>query len=278
MIRINEKLDVFYSDNSVFYDLSDELVDYSRRVVDVEIISAEDKIFIGFYKPINVFYTQIDVPNINASKMALKYYNGVSYEPVPRFYDDTEGFKRSGFVRFDRNIEDQEKSTVNGVEQYWYELTLNSDSSAMVVNGLNIVFSDDQDLKRELYEIEKFLPVGVNSHILSHVSARDEIIQELRADGRYKKDFSTGKLKDITAFDLLDISQVNTASKYLTLSKILFSVSDNPEDFYSVKANHYRGLYNKSMKTFYLSVDVDDDGKVDNSENMASNNGGLVRR
>jgi hypothetical protein len=148
----------------------------------------------------------------------------------------------------------------------------------MVVNGLNIVFSDDQDLKRELYEIEKFLPVGVNSHILSHVSARDEIIQELRADGRYKKDFSTGKLKDITAFDLLDISQVNTASKYLTLSKILFSVSDNPEDFYSVKANHYRGLYNKSMKTFYLSVDVDDDGKVDNSENMASNNGGLVRR
>ena len=278
MIKINEKLTILHDKNGSFIDLSDSLLDFTRREAEIEYNQLEDKVYIGFYKPINIIFAEMKTVNANSSIMDLKYYNGASFVAVNNFYDDTEGFSRSGFIRFDRDIEDQEQNEINGITQFWYELNLDVDSSLMEIRGLNIVFSDDQDLKRELYEIEKFLPSGVQSHILSHVAARDEIIQELRSNGRFKQSHYNEERKDITAFDLLDISQVKVASTYLVLSKILFSVSDNQDDFYASKSNHYRGLYNKCMKTFYLSLDTDDDGKTSIGENMASNSGGLVRR
>lgn len=278
MIKVNEKLTVLHDDNSSFADYSNEMVDYSRGTASVTYVAAEDSIYVGFEKPISVFYIEMGTVNTTSPSLTLKYYNGTSFTDVDGLHDDTNGLKRSGFVRWDRNQTDEAKTTVNSVETYWYKMDLSIDSSAMVINGLNIVFSDDQDLKRELFEINRYLPSNESSHILSHVAARDEIIQELRADGKYKEDLSTGRLKDITAFDLLDISQVKLASTYLALSKIFFSVSDDSDDIYMEKHNRYRSLYNKSMKTMYLNIDEDNDGISDIEEELAPFSPKLIRR
>ena len=278
MIKINEKLSVLYNDNSVFTDISSPMAGFDRGTATITFVAADDKLYVGFYKPISLFYIDMNTANTNNVTTSVKYYNGNSYLPVEGFHDDSDGLTRSGFIRWDRNQTDEKKITVNSIEKFWYEITLSADTTEMVINGINIVFSDDQDLKREFFDIEKYKSPSEASFILSHAAARDEIIQELRADGRYKEDFATGKLKDITSFDLLEISQVKLASTYLTMSKIMFQASDESDDVYIQKSDRYRSLYNKAMKTFYLSVDVDDDGKVDQFEELASNTASLIRR
>ena len=278
MIKINEKLSVLFSDNSSFSDLSSNMAGFDRGTETITYVAAEDKLYIGFYKPISVFYTDLATTNTNDVSISLKYYDGSSYEAVSGLHDDTDGIQRSGFIRWDRNQTDEKAVTVNSLEKFWYELTLSGDTTEIIINGINIVFSDDQDLKREFFDVDKYKSSGELSFILSHAASRDEIIQELRADGRYKEDFATGSLKDITAFDLLEISQVKLASTYLTMSKVMFQASDEIDDVYMQKSDRYRSLYNKAMKTFYLSVDVDDNGKKDQFEELASNTASMVRR
>ena len=278
MIKINEKLSVLHDDNGVFIDYSNAMAGYDRGTSSVSYVALEDKLYVGFYKPISVFYIDFDTPNTNSVTTSISFYNGASFGAVSGLHDDTSGASRSGFIGWDRNQLSEAKTTINSSELFWYEAAFSGDTTEMVINGINIVFSDDQDLKREFFDIEKYKSTSEGSFILSHAAARDEIIQELRADGRYKEDFSTGKLKDITAFDLLDISQVKLASTYLALSKIFFQASDEVDDVYMQKSDRYRSLYNKAMKTMYLNVDVDDDGVQDVHEELAPNTASLVRR
>lgn len=278
MIKINEKLTVLHDNNSIFADLTNEMIDFTRGTASLTFITAEDSIYIGFSKPINTFFVEMSTVNANSATMTLKYYNGTAFTAAAGFFDDTNALFRSGFVSWDRNQTDETVTTINTVELFWYKLDLNADSSALVLKGLNIVYSDDQDLKREIFEINKFLPSGETSHILSHVAARDEIIQSLRADGRYKEDLSTGRLKDITAFDLLDISQVKLASTYLVLAKIYMASSDSVDDIHMVKHGIYRSLYNGAMKTMYLNIDEDNDGISDYEEELGQNSVRMIRR
>lgn len=280
MIKVDEKLNILHDDNGTFSDYTSKAASFGRDSFTFTFATSEDAFYVGFYKPINVFYVNLETANTNTSQLSIEYYNGTAFSSLDGSHDDTSGFSRSGFIRWDRNQEDESKTTVNGLEKYWYKITTDSTTTALTFSGVNIVFSDDEDLKREMYEISDsgFYPGSETSHILTHVAARDEIIQELRADGRYKEDFNTGKLKDITSFDLLDISQVKVASTYLTLSKILMASSDASDDIFMTKSSMYRSLYNKAMQTMYLSVDEDDDGILDRYEELAPNPMMLVRR
>lgn len=281
MIKINEKLTILHDDNSVFADYSDVLADFTRGTASFTFISAEDSIYVGFEKPINTFYVEMSTANSNDVTMTVKYYNGSTFAAVTNLFDDTDGLQRSGFVSWKRKIDDsnwdEALTTINSVEQYWYKVDLSGDSSAMVIKGINIVFSDDQDLKRELFEISNYLPSGESTHILSHVAARDEIIQTINLKGREKKDVDTGYLQDITAFDLLDVSEVKLASTYLTLSKIMFAASDTVDDVFFIKHQAYRSMYKNIIDMMDLSVDSDNDGKRDQAERFKFGYGFVTR-
>ena len=277
MIKINEKLTILHDDNSAFADLSNSLLGFDRDTASLTFVTAEDSIYVGFYKPINVFYTELGTANTNANTMTVKYYNGTAFSDCIGLYDDSKGLTRSAFTRWDRGQATEVVTTINSLELFWYKIDLSVDSSVMVINGLNIVFSDDQDLKRELFEVSKYLPSGETSHILSHASARDEIIQNLNIIGKIKIDNVTGWAEGITAFDLLDVSEVKLASTYLVLAKIMFAASDEVEDSYMMKAERYEKLSGNIINNIRLKVDRDDDGKVDQNENAVSFSGRVLR-
>ena len=277
MIKINEKLTILHDNNSVFSDLSNDLVGFDRDSASLTFVTLEDSIYVGFYKPINVFYAELTTANTNANTMTVKYYNGSAFADCDGLHDDSNGLTRSAFVKWDRGQTTESKTTINSVELFWYKIDMSVDSSAMVIAGLNIVFSDDQDLKRELYEISKYLPSGVTTHILSHVSARDEIIQNLNIIGKIKSDATSGWLEGITAFDLLDVSEVKLASTYLVLSKIMFAASDEADDMYANKADKYESLSKNIINNIRLKVDFDDDGLDDKTENSTSLSGVILR-
>lgn len=283
MIKTNEKLSILYDDNGVFTDYSKQLSNYSRGSATITYISAEDIIYVGFKKPINQFYVDITTLNINAVDLSLKYYDGSSYVEPDGLYDDTDGFTRSGFIRWDRNQKnasdelDEAVSTVNTQEKYWYKITLSGDSSEFILNGINVVFCDDEDLKRELFEIDQYLPSGQSSHILTLEACRDEIVQSLNLYGKSKKDATTERESDISVFDLLDFSEVKLASTYLALAKIMMNVSDQVDDAYLQKSQMYRSKYNDILSNMSIRIDADDDG-IDDKIERENQYYGVVKR
>lgn len=279
MIREFNKLNILYTaDDASFTDISDNLVDFNADDTESVTFASTDYIYVGFNRPINTFYLELSTANTNTSVLSVDYYNGTSYTSVSGLHDSTKGLARSGFVRWDRNLTDEASVAVNSLTRYWYRLSVDVTTSAMVLQGLNLVFADDRDLKREFEEILDFLPDNTTSFILKHEATRNHVVQDLRADGRFKEDFSSGYAKDITAFDLLDISQVNLAATYLCLSKIFSNVSDEVDDKYIQRSREYMSLYTRAMGTFYLDLDLDNDGKQDISERMRSNTASVIRR
>lgn len=274
MIRVNNKLTVLHS-TGAFADYSNEAVDYGRDSFSITLSVATDYIYIGFYKPINSTYLEISTASTVSTTLTGEYYKG-TWEALTGFHDDTTAFKRSGFLQWERNLSDEVVTTVNGSEMFWYRFKTALDTSPISFDGINMVFSDDEDLRRELFEVTKWIPPGENSHILTHVASRDEMVQAIRNNGNKKLNGVTRK--DITAFDLLDIEQVKTASTYLAMSKIFSAITDDPDDTYRQKSLQYRTMYDGAMNLVYLNIDSDDDGERDESENMAMQSNRLVRR
>lgn len=266
MLRIKNKLTILDDANAVFTDYSNKAIDYDRDTFTVTLDSSTSYLYVGFYKPINVLYVELGTANTNAGEFTGEYYNGSAFTSLAGFFDESNSFARSGFVQWDRGQTDEAKTTVDGVELFWYRFRPSVTHSATVINGLNLVFADDQDLKREFFEIGDFLPSGETSHILTHVAARDQVIQALRNSGDYKT--NSGTRGDITIFDLLDISQVKLAATHLALQKIFSSVIDDPDGLYKDKAAEYKTNYSAAIKTPFINIDRDDDGIQDSNENI----------
>lgn len=277
MIKINEKLTIFHDDNGTFVDGSNYLCSYTKDSANIDYDGDEDYMYIGFYKPINCLYIDFIKANNQALTLTTEYYNGTEFTDLHLLHDDTNFMQRSGFLSWARNQENETATTVNGVELFWYRFNLIGAVHQFDVNGINIVFADDNDLKREFWEINQFLPDGKQSFISIHEACRDEIIQTLNQKASNVTDATTGWEKDISAFDLLEVSQVKLASTYLALSKIMMNVSDRVDDIYMDKSSIYRSKYNDIINNMTINIDHDDDGLYDRKERNIFNYGTIKR-
>lgn len=287
------RLDVQYDDNTVFSDFT---LDQESFIADSSSFTYEvsnDKLYIGFFKPINAFYVELGTANTNSATLSLKYYNGTSFTAVAGDIDRTKGFTRSGFVEWDRNQADEAKTTISGAaittEQFWYEITFDATLTAVTMNGLSILFSDDNDLKEDEPLVTDFLPSGETTFVKFHQAARNKIMADMQNRGirtRAQSDFgpnivlapgSNSDYRQLTPYDFLEREELRQASKYLVLSKVYFFQSDNPEDTYRANADKYKEDYNMAMKKFYLSIDLDQDGKADSFEKVRSMGGRISR-
>lgn len=273
MQNLTTKLTVLHDDNSTFVDNSVSAHDFSRDNFSFVYTTSEDFLYVGYRKPISAIYVEMGTANTNAATLTLKYYNGSSFTAVSDFIDETKAMTRSGFVRWTRNLTGEATTTVNSTSLYWYQLSYDATFSAgTTIRGLNIVFADDQDLKTRVPGItsSSFLPSGESTHILAHVAARDEIIQKIRNNGEFMQTVSTGEFKEIDAFSLLEVEQIREAAKFKALAVIFEDLTDSPDDIYMVRAKMYEDKFNKAMDMFFLSIDKDDDGLKDRSEELRS--------
>jgi hypothetical protein len=280
MLDIETRLFVFHDDDGTFIDFSNDAQDYGRDKFAVEMIAAEDNLYIGFRKPVNSLYVEMNTPNTEANTLSIKYFKDTAFSSLSPVSDETKGLTRSGFILWGRNLVDEVKTTVNGQEAFWYQIKVSADHSATTkIQAINSVFSDDNDLRSEIANIDSYRVSTASSHILSHVSARDAIMQDLRNSGRIKLNVNTGRFKDLNIFDVLNIEQLREASKWKTLSIIFDDVSDKIDDKYDQRARKYNTRYKAVMNNLqFLGLDVDDDGKADISEEQASITALILRR
>lgn len=269
-------LNVFHDDNSVFVDISKECVEYGRDSKVIQLISAQDYLYIGLYKPFNKIYAELKVVNTNANTFTAQYWNGSTWNSLSNFYDLSLGFTRSGFISWSKSS-DWSSTSVNSETLYWIRLKPSADHSATTeVQGINMLFADDQDLVNEFSTINSYKAnFNILSYVSYHQSVRDDILQAIRNSG--KKKISGTDLANITKWDFLEQDELKRASAYHCLSKIFWELSDNIEDKWYQRSQEYNAKGNKALEVYFLSLDTDDDGKNDSNEKLVTQSIGLIR-
>lgn len=265
-------LTIKLDNNGSFTDYSSELENYIQDSLAHTFVSAEDALYVGYYKPIAKIYVEMTTANANDVSLTVERNTGSLSSVSAK--DKTNGLQRSGFISWERSGSEV-KSTIDGVELYWYKLTFSGDTSAMVINGINLVFSDDIMLKEVEPAIADFLYSNDASFIRFHQSARNEIIQRINNSGKFKIN-SQSKREKLNQWDFLSPEDLAEASKYLTLSRIFESLSDSIDDNYAAKYSRYYSQYQDHFNLYMTSYDIDDDGVLDTHENNRTQHGKIV--
>jgi len=255
----------FYDNNSVFVNQSQDLNDYLRDGIAYTWVAAEDSLYIGLYKPFNQLYLEVETSPLNGGSLSFSYYNGASFVAL-NVLDDTKDLDRSGFLSWEKP-DDWKSTSINNEVKFWVKINYSVDDT-FNLKGLNIVFSDDNDLKAEVRKIDRYLASGDSSFIAYHVASKNEIIQSIRNSGNVTTNIN-GVKHQFTPWDILKPDEIRQASKFLTLHKIFFDASDNVKDKSYQRSKDYHSEFGKAFKLFYKTFDKDDDGKVDNNERLA---------
>lgn len=256
------KLCVLHDDDGVFTDYSSQAADFKRDTFDMTLTTA-DYMYVGFEKLINAVYVHVDTANTNASDLTLEYFSETGWKTLLSC-DETNGLSRSGFITWERPT-DGANTTVNGQEKCWFRFSVSADTSAMTVQAVNLIFSDDNSMCG--YEpglIDScFYPEGQSSHILRHVAARNYIMSILAIKAEKSTD---GR---IDYWDVLDIYELREAANYYAISQVYFNLSDNPEDQYWAKYEDYQNKFNKMFELGSPRIDLNDNGQEDAAEKVS---------
>ncbi len=247
-------LNINYNDS----DLSIKLEEFTLPGVEITLLSTEF-IYFGYRKPISNIYIElaVDTPVIAALKIECEQESG--FVETESLIDRTIGLNNSGKISWETDIDLQIKATRFGKELYWYRLSLDEDAALTVFSGINVLFSNDKDLVEEFPGIMEQLPEGMVSFVNFHASSMKDIVQVLR------KKYSAGT-NLLTQYDLLDQEEVHLASKFLALSKIFEWLSDAPADKWEQKSRSYYNKYADYINNITLTIDTNDDGKVQEDE------------
>ncbi len=263
-------LDVRFEISSVFSTYKMELGESNSRLVTATITDT-DAIYVGYYKPFKYIYTDVTTVNTNAGTLTVEFYNGTDWEEPANSFDETEMFTKSGFIQLvEDDLTDWEASTVNTQELYWLKLTPSVSTSATIFNFMGLMFSDDKVLETENpYINDTEMLLGETNHLKANLAARNQIIKKFQNQPYYKIN-SSGERVRLTSWDLLDIHEVRQASIYLTLSKIYFNLSDSSDDAWMAKSKEYKDFYEDAIKMALISLDTNDNGITDPSENLVT--------
>jgi hypothetical protein len=252
----------FHDDNGAFTDYTRDARDYLRDEFAIDFTSIDDFVYIGLYKPFNKVYVELKTPALADVNLNAEYYDGAAWQSLT-LEDDTKGLTRSGFISFEKP-ENWNSTAVNGEDKHY--IRLSADTFTAEIQGLNLVFADDNDLRQEVRCIDDFLQGNDTTFIAYHVSARNDIVQTLRNGGNATKQENQVNYKNLTKWDLLETGEVRQAAKYLCLSKIFHDVSENIDDKQYQRAIDYAQKYGEAFKLFRLSLDNNDDGIADEEE------------
>jgi len=260
---LRTKLSVIYSDGVTESNYSAEAQDFRRDPFTLTMMPT-DFIYVGFKKVFNALYFQIQTPNEVVSSLSVEYYSESGWSSLD-VSEETKAFIRSGFMTWERP-QDAAPLTVAGQELCWIRIAANDELDPVVFQGINIVFSDDNAISEEVPALVDacFFQQGQNSHILSHIAAKNYIMSRLRSLGYIK--YSADGEQNINEWDVLDVYELRQAATYYVISQIYFNLSDTPDDQYWAKYKEYDKKFEESFGLGRLRIDSNDDGQVNLSE------------
>lgn len=190
---------IFFSDNGTLIDYSANLNRYDSTESEFSYTTGEDYIYIGGRLPFNSLYFKLDNLNLVTATMSVEVYDGSQWRVVNEVIDETDGFKKSGYVTFTPNRDQgwlykdtsSNGSVIPGLasvkiyDLYWMRLsfnaTLTANTSLIWVGSL---FCDDTDIGAEYPDLVKSSVLsafksGKTNWEEQRVRASEIIIQDL---------------------------------------------------------------------------------------------------
>jgi hypothetical protein len=265
MKDIASRLTILIENAGVFTDVSDSLCDFGIDTTTVTLTSSS-VLWLGYRKPITSCFFYAQAYSTGTRSITVQGNTDAGVETL-QLLDDTKGLTRIGGLTWiypDARL--GVETVVNGIKLHWLKITVSHDTSEMIIKAISGLFSDDRDIAREFAKInESGFRLGQPDHILTHESARDELVQMLRNRGLRTVSQSLAVYRRLVFWDLLDIQEVRLAATYLALSKIFENVANaNSDDNWRVKSNIFRGKADKAFELAFITFDrmQDGDGNV----------------
>jgi hypothetical protein len=134
------------------------------------------------------------------------------------------------------------------------------------------LFSSDQDLINLEPDLLKWVPDGRSSFLNVHRAAQEKIMDWLNESG--VEDVSGNKL---TKAALVDLDEVRSWSRDLTLSLIFKGLQNAVDDIFSDKAKYYQSEALKRQARAKLRLDLNGDATVSLGESIDMTSRDLVR-
>mgnify|MGYP001171005353 CR=1 FL=1 len=268
MLKQKNYPSVLHDDDGVFKDYSFEALSYGRDSFPLPLVAGDDFLYFGKDKEFPMLFIEMGVANATANILTVEYWNGTAWAPMVKLIDDTKGMTRSGAIQFDLPS-DWAKNTINSLENNWVRISPSvSLDIGTTIQGINIVFSDDRDLQGIYPGIQNYMTSTETSYILRHETARDDIVQAIRNRG-FVKYSEMGMQLDYDAWDFLSYEQVGRWATYLVLKNIFSSLQSKEDGLYKQKAEEYEKAAGDAEVSFYLTLDRNNDGKVQEAESSA---------
>lgn len=195
---------VIWKDNATLRDLSLKLSDLFSNTQVLDLVAAQDKLYLGSDFAFNHRYFDLKIANSGASVISqIETWNGNSWDAVAQIFDDTQAsgksFGKSGIVGWvpDRHVswaregstEDiPELSTLKIYDKMWVRLTFSADLSALTeLNYVGHRFSSDNELRGRYPDLlnSDFLDAftsGKTTWNDQHVLAAEELIRDMKKD------------------------------------------------------------------------------------------------
>ena len=266
---------VFFDNNGTFEDLSTRVNEFRSENATIP-VETTDYIYIASERPFNSRYFNLSTVNSNAATMTLEVWNGDSwFEPVD-LIDGTDGFTKSGYVRFNLDPDgvnhtwtrEPRSKDVAGVgtqadvyEMYWSRISFSADLSITTAMAhIGVLFSQDVDLF-------SYYPDLNNTNLMTAwesgktnwqeqtFSAASEIMRELK-----RKSI----LKDFSGFGIMEPDLFNEASIHKT-AQIIYSGLG--KSFTDEGLAAFRS-YNEAIDRAFFVIDQNCSGTVEQAEKM----------
>ncbi len=265
-------------------EIRNDSIDYSNKLDNfanptTEFDFGSDDFAIGFHKPLKNIYIEMDTRE-DVSILTVQYWNGTAWAPIDNVIDLTFGLNNSGLISWPEAVKHVRTDYSGTGEKYWVRLLLDNAPAGVMINGINLVLSNDSDLSF-VPNIGDYLPENSTSFIAFHQEARNIIVQMLRNSGKKISKIGTFfpielglnlrpiDTRQVDQFDLLEIEEFHNASKYLALHLIFDYMSKSDEDAYFQKSKRYYERFLDSYNSNLVTIDSNDSGETDATENLA---------
>lgn len=145
--------------------------------------------------------------------------------------------------------------------------------SVSVITAVDdMLYSTDQDLVMLEPDILKWVPVGKSSFTSVHREAQYKILDWLDESGVTDVDGNR-----LTKDRIIDVDEVKSWSKYLTLALIYRGIYNSVDDVFSDKAKFYESKAKSKADRAKLRLDLDGDGETSLAEDVSMISRDLVR-
>lgn len=276
-----------HSDNGTLDDHSTEINNYHSGTSTVNVVAADDYLFIGSLFPFNSFYLKVGTANDQASVMSIDYWNGRSWQDVVETRDETASsgvsLAQDGRITFvpdkneswicDDTVYSSGGELITGLgnatiyDLYWIRISFSGDLNASTaLSWMGHLFSSDDQLYTEYplfnnSNLKASFESGKTTWEEQAVKASQKVIEDLISKGV----LSNGN-------QILDYKKLSTANVQRTASVIFGGMGDSYRD--DVQASMIE--YNRAISKGNFYVDRNNNARIDRKEAMFKG-GGLYR-